>query len=68
LNSVKHVMFGSNFDYRGKTLMSELKKKYTDLFQELENLEFLLMYKNLKGKSEEIRNEQFIKKFASKSY
>lgn len=66
--SVKHVMFGSNFDYRGKTLMSELKKKYIDLFQELDNLEFLLMYKNLEGKSEEIRNEQFIKKFASKSY
>lgn len=66
--SVKHVMFGSNFDYRGKTLMSELKKKYIDLFQELDNLEFLLMYKNLEEKSEEIRNELFIKKFASKSY
>ena len=66
--SVKHVMFGSNFDYRGKSLMSELKKKYTDLFQELDNLEFLLMYKDLEEKSEEIRNELFIKKFASKSY
>lgn len=64
--SVKRAMFGSSFDYRGKTLLSELKETYTDLLQELDNLEFLLGYSNLNEKGEGIRNELFIKKFARK--
>lgn len=61
---VKRVMFGSPIDYRGETVMSKLKARYTDLKPELDDLEQLLKLDHLEETSEKLKDDLFVKEFA----
>lgn len=65
--SVKRVMFGSTFDYRGKELMTELKIKYCEFIPELNSLESLLSHKDIAEMSDEIKDYPIVKEYAKKT-